>query len=150
MAVPVTNEAASEHNQTTASAISSGCPMRPIGSLASMALMIWSAQLGLGSQNLIDQRCLDRPRADGVDPNAGLGVLQGRGFRQAEDAVFAGRIGRHAVRAHQPEVRSGVDDCAPALVQHVREFVFHAQPHPGQVNGNECGPNSLHYTQPSA
>src|SRR5712691_2992020 len=34
MVCPVTNEAASEQSQTTASAISSGCPIRPTGSLA--------------------------------------------------------------------------------------------------------------------
>src|SRR2546426_9424855 len=36
MACPVTNEAASEQSHTTASAISSGVPTRPIGSLAMM------------------------------------------------------------------------------------------------------------------
>src|SRR5712691_89304 len=36
MVCPVTNEAASEQSQTTASAISSGVPTRPMGSLAMM------------------------------------------------------------------------------------------------------------------
>src|SRR5215475_14968782 len=36
MACPVTNEAASEQSQTTASAISSGVPTRPMGSVAMM------------------------------------------------------------------------------------------------------------------
>lgn len=36
MVCPVTNEAASEQSQTTASAISSGVPTRPIGSLVIM------------------------------------------------------------------------------------------------------------------
>ena len=31
--IPVTNEAASEHNQTTASPTSAGCPKRPTGSM---------------------------------------------------------------------------------------------------------------------
>jgi putative transposase len=34
IALPVTNEAASEHNHTTASATSSGLPILPIGSIA--------------------------------------------------------------------------------------------------------------------
>src|SRR4030095_6372985 len=36
MACPVTNEAPSEQSQTTASAISSGLPSRPVGSVAMM------------------------------------------------------------------------------------------------------------------
>src|SRR5215217_6380511 len=36
MVCPVTNEAASEQSHTTASATSSGCPTRPIGSRAMM------------------------------------------------------------------------------------------------------------------
>ena len=95
------------------------------------------------ARQTLDHGGFDDPRAHGVDPNTGLGVFQGGGFAQADHAVLAGHIGRHARSADQAGSRGGVDDGSAALLEHGRDFILHAQPHPGQIDPNNAVPVRL-------
>ena len=54
--------------------------------------------------------------------------------------MFAGHIGRAVAKADQAGDRGGVDDRAPAVAEHVLDFVLHAQPHALQVDANDLRP----------
>ena len=136
MGCPVTKDAASEHSQTTASAISSGCPKRPTG----WAAAIFSTTLRAPLTDALKHGRVNRTGADGVDANTRLGILQGGRFGQAHHAMFTGHIGAGARHADQPGIRRRIDDGPFALGEHTRNLRFHAQPDPRQVNGNDALP----------
>ena len=55
------------------------------------------------------------------------GDLAGGGFGQADHRVLRGDIGRHPGGRHETRDRGGVDDRAPLLLQHDRQYVAQAE-----------------------
>ena len=86
MVCPVTNEAASEQSQTTASAISSGCPPVPWDDGQSILPPFGIAQA-------FDHRRANIARTDTIDPNPLLGIFQRRSFGEPHDPMLARHIG---------------------------------------------------------
>ena len=92
MAWPVTNEAASEHIQTTGF----GYFLRPAGPADRLGGNQRFAELRMAIGYALHHRRLNQPRADRIDPNAGLSVFQGRSFGQSNHTVLTRHIRRHA------------------------------------------------------
>ena len=104
MVWPVTKEAASEHSQTTASAISSGIPSLPIG--------VWETILrsksGFASMPGLGHWCADVAGTDGVDSYTGCCILQCSGPGDPDNPVLGGVISNVACSACQPVDGGGV------------------------------------------
>ena len=111
MACPRTKEAASEHSQTTAAAISSGVPIRPIGSWRDHLC----AAFGGAAGEALHHRGVDDAGADGVDADVRCRVVERGRLGQADDAVLGGDVGGAAGEALDAGARGGVDDRAAAL-----------------------------------
>jgi len=94
----VTKEAASEHSQTTAAAISSGQPMRPMGSWGDDPVPAFVGAFGEAVHHL----GVDDAGADGVDPDVRPGVVEGGVLSQPDDAVFGGGVGGPAAEDLDP------------------------------------------------
>ena len=110
ISIPVTNEASSEHSQTTAAATSRG--------LAEARHRLRAQDLLLALGRLVGhERRHDRAGADAVHADAVVGVLDRRVLRQAVDAVLARGVGAEQPHRAQPGVRRGVDDRPAAVLR---------------------------------
>ncbi len=88
----------------------------------------------LGEQ-LLEQRGVDRARAQGVHADALAGELHAQFAGHGEDAALGGRVGDlGGGRAHPRHEGRGVDDGAPALAAHVRDGGLAAQVDGGEVD----------------
>src|SRR5215208_5499875 len=121
-ALPTTKLAASEHNHTTDAAISSGVPILPTGSCTITACL----PSGVPPLN----RCI--MRVSMIPGHTALmrmfdSVIESSRLGQAYDAVLCGNIGCAPFEAFDPGTRGGVDDGAAPLLEHQRDFVFHAK-----------------------
>jgi len=105
MAWPMTRAAAAEHSQTTVAAISSGLPIRPIGSSA----MIFARPSAVPPCEAIHHRRLDVAGTDGVDADVLSGIIEGRCSGEANDAAFRSGVGRAALDIRR-QLKRGVAD----------------------------------------
>nr|WP_244277195.1 hypothetical protein [Geodermatophilus obscurus] len=76
---------------------------------------------------------------NGVDPDAGVDVLHGRGLGHADHAPLGGGIPRLSGDSDDPGAGGGVDDGAAGGL-HQRDLVLHAQEHPGEVHVDDPVP----------
>ena len=124
----MTKPARSEHSQTTASAISSGLPIRPIGT---RAMIVFAA----AAHGVLGHRRLDIAGADRVD--ADIRPAHGRSPPpwSARPRHACWRHRRSSVRQpDQPDDRGGIDDGAAALLPHLRHLMPQAAPDAGEVH----------------
>jgi len=75
----------------------------------------------------MDHPRVDRAGADRIDADPLARDLAGGGLDKADHRVLLGAIGGHARGRDQPRHRSGVDDRAPLLLQHNRQYVAQAE-----------------------
>src|SRR5215213_3044494 len=92
-----------------------------------------AVELAIGD-HVGDHRGLDGAWADGVDPDAAGGELQGGAGGQPDHVVFGGVVGGPAGEADQPTEGGAVHDGAAALGAHLGQLVLHAGLHPAQVD----------------
>ena len=83
---------------------------------------------GGGGNLLVDQRRFDVGGADGIDGDVGVSGFQRHHFREAEQTVLGGDIGRLERRRHQRVDRTDIDDAAETAITHARQ---HRLGHPG-------------------
>ena len=121
-ATPVTNEASSEHSQTTAAATSAGSPNR--------RHRLRGEDLALALGRLVGhQRGHDRAGADRVDADAVVGVLDRGVLGQAEDAVLAGGVRAEPMTARSPAFDEVLTIAPPggSCCEHLRDLMLHAR-----------------------
>src|SRR5438477_13143438 len=133
----MTNAAESEHNHTTAAAISSGVPILAIGSCA----------MTLCSPSRVPpvNRCII-----GVSIIPGhtalmrifdcACIVERRRFRQTDHAMFRSAVGSLSFDAFYSSPRRSVHDHAPAILQHERNLVLHAEKHAAQIDARDSVP----------
>ncbi len=136
MLSPLTNEAASEHSHTAASAISSGSPSLAGRSGGPQHLL----ETRVSGEERAQHGCVGQTWADRVDTNVMDGVLARRALDQAEDAMLRRRVMRLPRRCHNTGTRRGINDCAPAGAEHMRDLVLHAQEDGGEIDGDHLVP----------
>ena len=88
----VTNEASSEARNATTAAISSGCPIRPIGCSRFISAWISGSRVTLARQRRIDEGGRNR-----VDPNTLAGKAHTHLPGHLHDRPLAVRVGREAI-----------------------------------------------------
>ena len=127
----LTNEESSLARKATAAAISVGLGEpadRDVDEAARGPLRV------LGEQ-LLEQRGVDRPRAERVDADALAGELHAQFAGHGEDAALGrGVRDLRGRRAHPGHEGRGVDDRAPALAPHVGDGGLAAQVDGGEVD----------------
>ena len=87
----MTKEEASEHSQITASAISSGLPMRPISSCNDLRFAFRCA-----ARKSLHHFCFDIPRTHGIHVNFLTCIIESCSLGKADHTVFAGNVRRRA------------------------------------------------------
>ena len=127
----VMNEESSEARNSTALAISSGSPKRPIGTCTSRR----AARSGSLANRSRSSGVLTGPGAQRVDPDALAGELHAQLAGHREHPALGGRVGDlRGRRAHHRHERGGVDDRPTTLLQHVGERGLAAQVDAGEVD----------------
>jgi hypothetical protein len=111
MAWPVTKLAAGEQSQTTASAISSAVPMRPIGVIESIIAFI----SGLATSGAVIGVSIT-PGHTALTRMPALRPAQRAVAGKADDAVLGRDIGGLCAIADEAVDRGGVDDRAAAVL----------------------------------
>ncbi len=76
----------------------------------------------------------DEAGTHGVHADADVGVFDGGGLRQADDAMLGRNVARRGGKADQSGDRGGVDDRPALLLGHDFQFGFHRQPHAFQID----------------
>ena len=91
--------------------------------------------LGVLGEQLLQQRGVDRPGAERVDPDALAGELHAELAGHRQHAALGGGVGDlRGRRAHHRDERRGVDDRPLALLEHVGQRGLAAQVDAGQVD----------------
>ena len=125
------NDDSSEARNSTAFAISSGSPKRPIGHVHEAA----RGPLGVLGEQLLEQRGVHRAGAQRVDAHALAGELHAELAGHREHAALGRGVGDlRGRRAHHRDERRGVDDRAALLLEHVGQRGLAAQVDAGQVD----------------
>ena len=118
------NDESSQARKAAAAAISGASPKRPIG----MCTRRRAARSGSLAKSSCEQRRVDRPRAQRVDPHPLASELHAELARHGEHAALGGGVADLARRRpHDGDERRGVDDRPPAAGEQVRERVLAAQ-----------------------
>ena len=121
----MTNEARSEQSQTTASPISRGrrggpwdvLPPPPFSASGSPSM----------KNSVIGVRIT--PGTHGIHTDALVGILEGSRLGEPEDRMLSRHVGGFAREADESGNGRGIDDRAPALLEHLANLVLHAQEH---------------------
>jgi hypothetical protein len=90
-------------------------------------------ELALGD-HVGDHRGLDAARADSVDAAPAGRILQVGAGSQPDHAVLGGVVRGQAGESDETTEGGPVHDRATALGEHLSQLVFHAGPHPAQVD----------------
>ena len=85
-------------------------------------------------------RRVDHAWTDTIDPNPLLRILQRRCFGQSHHPMLTRHIGGKPSGTDQPCHRSCIDNGPAALVQHLGDFIFHAEPDACQVDRDHLMP----------
>src|SRR5579859_4309092 len=75
-----------------------------------------------------DHRGVDQPWADAIHADIFLRELEGCRFRQSHNTMLRRIVGGEPFDRDQSGGRSSVNDCATALLEHLRDLVLHAEP----------------------
>lgn len=92
------------------------------------------------SGKAINHRGFDYTRANGIDANAGFGVLKRCVFGETKYPVLRGYIRRYICKTHQSRYGCIVYNSAFTLLHHVGNFVFHTKPNSFKVYSNRFIP----------
>jgi hypothetical protein len=125
---------ASQHSQSTAAAISSGVPIRPSGSDA--------ITLSFGSVTGVPLHHfgVDDARANGIDPDIALHVIDRGVFRKIDHTVLRGGVRGSTSETPDSGARGGVHDRPSAALEHQRDLILHAHEHAPEVDRDDPVP----------
>ena len=132
------NDESSLARNAAAAAISSGSPKTAERNVHESS----RRPLGVLREQFDEQRSVDRPRRQGVDPHSGSGELHAELTSHGEHPALGRRVrdlrGRGSHRRHEGR---GVDDRSLGLVEHVGQDLLAAQEHRREVDRLDSVPS---------